>query len=270
MNLFEMLLQTTQRNPDQTALIFRDKPISYGQLLGAVSGVAKGFKELGVEKGDRVAILLPNAPQFVMAYYACQALGAIAVPANPLLKPDELRYIYNDAGVKAAVTIPLLADVLRAVKPQVPSLQHMLMVGGEAPDFLPFDALWQQQAPVPTPPEFNPREHPAVFLYTSGTTGFPKGCMLSHRNLIANCESCVPVLEMSPQDNFLTVLAALPCLRGHGVYAPVYLCRVQQHPAGTVQPRRRAGSHREAPLHHLPCGAHDVCRHPALPAAARV
>jgi len=214
MNLFEMLLQTTQRNPEQTALIFRDKPISYGQLLGAVSGVAKGFKELGVEKGDRVAILLPNVPQFVMAYYACQALGAIAVPANPLLKPDELRYIYNDAGVKLAVTIPLLADVLRAVKPQVASLQHLLMAGGEAPDFLPFDALWQQQAPVPTPPEFNPREHPAVFLYTSGTTGFPKGCMLSHRNLIANCESCVPVLEMSPQDNFLTVLPLFHAFAG--------------------------------------------------------
>ncbi len=214
MNLFEMLLQTTQRNPDQNALTFRDQPISYGQLLGAISGVAKGFKELGVEKGDRVAILLPNVPQFVMAYYACQALGAIAVPANPLLKPDELRYIYNDAGVKLAVTIPPLADVLRAVKPQVASLQHLLMAGGEAADFLPFDALWQQQAPVPTPPEFNPREHPAVFLYTSGTTGFPKGCMLSHRNLIANCESCVPVLEMSPQDNFLTVLPLFHAFAG--------------------------------------------------------
>jgi long-chain acyl-CoA synthetase len=206
MNLFEVLLQTTQRKPDQTALIFRDQSIPYGHLLAAVSGVAKGFKELGVEKGDRVAILLPNVPQFVMAYYACQALGAIAVPANPLLKPDELRYIYNDAGVKAAVTIPPLAEVLQAVKPQVASLQHLLMAGGEAPGFLSFDAMWQQSAPVPTPPELNPREHPAVFLYTSGTTGFPKGCMLSHRNLIANCESCVPVLEMSPQDNFLTVL----------------------------------------------------------------
>ncbi|MCS6949031.1 MAG: long-chain fatty acid--CoA ligase [Armatimonadota bacterium] len=214
MNLFQMLLQSAQRDPDRTALIFRDQPISYAQLLGAVSGVAKGLQELGIEKGDRVALLLPNVPQFVMAYYGCQALGAIAVPANPLLKPDELRYIYNDAGVKAALTIPLLADVLRAVKPQVPSLQHLLIAGGEEPDFLPFDALWQQPAPVPTPPEFNPREHPAVFLYTSGTTGFPKGCMLSHRNLIANCESCVPVLEMSASDNFLTVLPLFHAFAG--------------------------------------------------------
>lgn len=214
MNLFEMLLQTAERNPNQTALIFRDNPISYGQLLGAVSGVAKGFKELGIEKGDRVGIFLPNLPQFVMAYYACQALGAIAVPANPLLKPDELRYIYNDAGTKAAVTIPPFADILRAVKQQAPVLQHLLLAGGEAPDFLPFDALWQQRVPVPTPPAIDPTGHPAVFLYTSGTTGFPKGCMLSHRNLIANCESCAPVLDMSPQDNFVTVLPLFHAFAG--------------------------------------------------------
>jgi len=173
MDLFEKLLQTTRRNPDQTAISFRDSPGSYGRLLGAVSGVAKGLRELGIEKGDRVAILLPNVPQFIMAYYACQALGAIAVPANPMLKPDELRYIYNDAAVKAAVTIPIVADVLREVEPQVPSLQHLLLAGGEAPDFLSFDALWQQPAPVPTPPDFNPREHPAGFLYPLGTTGVP-------------------------------------------------------------------------------------------------
>lgn len=214
MTLFEVLVHTAQRTPDKTALIFRDTSISYAQLLQAVSAVAKGFQSLGIERGDRVAILMPNTPQFVMAYYACQAIGAIAVPANPLLKPDELRYIYNDAGVKAAITIPMLADVIRAVKPQVASLQHLLLAGGEAADFLPFDAYWQQPAPILEPPDINPREHPAVFLYTSGTTGFPKGCMLSHRNLIANCESCVPVLEMSPSDNFVTVLPLFHAFAG--------------------------------------------------------
>lgn len=214
MNLFEMLRRTTERNPDNVALIFRDKPITYQHLFGAVCAVAKGLRELGIEKGDRVAILLPNVPQFVMSYYGCQALGAIAVPTNPLLKPDELRYIYNDAGVKAALTIPMFADALRTVKSQVSSLQHLLIAGGEAPDFVSFDALWQLPSPIPTPPEFNPREHPAVFLYTSGTTGFPKGCMLSHRNLIANCESCMSVLEISPADNFATVLPLFHAFAG--------------------------------------------------------
>src|SRR5579875_2162079 len=92
MLLRELLENSAQRLPEQTALIFRDQPITYAQLSEQTRRLAAGYAALGVEAGDRVALLLPNSPAFIMGYYAAAYLGAVSVPANPMLKPPELAY----------------------------------------------------------------------------------------------------------------------------------------------------------------------------------
>ncbi len=206
-NLFSMLQDTAQMVPDQPVIYFKDDIITYKQLFGYVCGAAQAYQPYDIQMGDRVSILMGNLPQFMIAYYGLAAIGAVAVPSNPLLKADELTYIYNNAEVKAVVTIPQLLPVVLATLPRVPSLKHIFVCTGDAEGAISFDPLWQKaDAPIPVTPEFDPAKHPAVFMYTSGTTGYPKGCMLSHRNLLANSTGAKMHLGLGPGTVIFCVL----------------------------------------------------------------
>src|SRR5690348_13629699 len=112
MLLNELLEQGVRDYPGNVALIFRDQMMTYPELYAAVERLAAGFAAHGIQAGDRIALLLPNCPPFVLTYYAAARIGAVAVPANPLLKPAELEYIWRDAEVKLVVTAgPLLPAV---------------------------------------------------------------------------------------------------------------------------------------------------------------
>ncbi len=209
MLLYQVIERGASAHPDLPALIFREQSISYAQLWGAVNAFARGLRdELGVQAGDRVGIMLPNLPQFVIAYHALGRLGAIAVPVNPLLKAPEIAYIWNDAGVKAAITFPMTLETVLHARPDIPTMHTVILVGaeGDLPDGVrPFDSLMQPHGdPLPTPPV---SEHdPVVFIYTSGTTGFPKGVMLSSDNILFDIEACQALLELEPHERFLTIL----------------------------------------------------------------
>lgn len=209
MLLHQIIERGASQHPDKPALIFRDQPISYAQLWGAVNAFARGLRdELGIQAGDRVGIMLPNLPQFVIAYHALGRLGAIAVPVNPLLKAPEIAYIWNDAGVKAAVTFPMTLETVLQAKSEIPSMQTVLLVGaeGELPEGVrPFESLMKPQGD-PLPPAPVSENDPVVFIYTSGTTGFPKGVMLSSDNILFDVEACQALLELNPDERFLTVL----------------------------------------------------------------
>ncbi len=206
-NLFTMLQNTALSKPDHIAIYYKDTSITYGRLFQSVCGAANGYKQHSIGFGDRVAILMGNIPQFPIAYYGLQALGAVAVPGNPMLKADELTYIYNNAEVKAVVTTPQLLAVVKEVQSRVPSLEHIFVCSGDALGAINFDALCQTpNAPVPVVPELDPKTHPAVFMYTSGTTGYPKGCMLSHHNIIVNSISTHEALKFGPHSVTLGVL----------------------------------------------------------------
>lgn len=209
MLLHQIIERGAQRYPEKPAVIFRDHTLSYGQLWGAVNAFARGLcEELGIQAGDRVGIMLPNLPQFVIAYHALGRLGAIAVPVNPLLKAPEIAYIWNDAGVKAAITFPMTLETVLQAKPEIPSMHTVLLVGaeGELPDSVrAFDSLMKPQGD-PLPPAPVSENDPVVFIYTSGTTGFPKGVMLSSDNILFDIEACQTLLELEPDERFLTVL----------------------------------------------------------------
>src|SRR5438105_15014868 len=104
MLLSEIVAWGAKEYPGNIALIFRDQATTYGEMAVAVQRLAAGFLSVGLTAGDKIALLLPNCPPFVYAYYAAAQIGAAAVPANPLLKPAELEYIWKDAGVRLVVT----------------------------------------------------------------------------------------------------------------------------------------------------------------------
>ena len=210
MKLTDIIERGEKETPDRPALIFRDRIISYSKLSNETKRLAGGLSSLGLGKGDRVALLLPNIPPFVYAYYAASYIGATAVPANPLLKPPELAYIWKDADIKAVITSSsLLPGVIQACK-ELPNLSHVISVSdhnefqSEVPGLISFEALLSKRHKLECV-DIDENDC-AVIIYTSGTTGHPKGAMLSHKNLIRNVEQIREILKISPNDVFLTIL----------------------------------------------------------------
>ena len=222
MNLSDIIEQGAINHPQRPALIYANSVTTYTELAQKVEHFAQELRRLGVLPGDRVALLLPNCPLFVVAYYAAVSIGAIVVPANPMLKPTELAYLWNDAGVSVVFTISALEPVVSIAKENVLTLQHVFA--------FPADIDPHTVSLAPTPPvssllernettrEAEDENACAVILYTSGTTGFPKGAMLSHKNLCRNVEQVRAFLHFTSEDVFLTVLplfhvfAATVCL----------------------------------------------------------
>lgn len=223
MLLHQIVSAGAARDPEAIALIFRDQTTTYSELQAMVERVGIGLKALGVRSGDRIGLLLPNCPPFVWAYYAASRIGAVVVPVNPLLKPAELEYIWQDAQIKVVITVGQLLPAVHAARPGLTNLQHVVSVTPRAELTDPalgegviFIAEALASLTGQTPPPLSPsselevsevsEDTCAVIIYTSGTTGHPKGAMLSHRNLTRNVEQIQTVLQFLPNDRFLTVL----------------------------------------------------------------
>lgn len=190
-SMYELLYDSAQRVPDGTAIIFYDRKISYKQLLERVNKAAAAFYELGLRKGDRIALMLPNCPDFVIAYYAIMRLGGIVVNTNPMYVEREIEYQLNDSGAGMIITLDDLYLRVKNVQDNT-SLQTIILTGFKGkPAQMPGDALWLPDlyaADRPAPPEveIDPVNDVALFQYTGGTTGVPKAAMLTHFNLYAN------------------------------------------------------------------------------------
>jgi long-chain acyl-CoA synthetase len=209
MLLYDIVRKGADEYPDRVALIYKDTPSTYGQLAGQVNRLASALQARGVERGDSVAVLLPNCPPFTLAYFASTALGAICVPANPLLKPAELAHIWGDSSIKMVVTAPPLIEGTRIALESLRSEAQIVSVGDreETPEgVLTFNELVAEGRPDRVDTTGIDEQDPAVCIYTSGTTGRPKGALLSHRNLISNCRQISQALDFHETDNFLCVL----------------------------------------------------------------
>jgi long-chain acyl-CoA synthetase len=180
MNLAANLIATAHRHPDRTALALGDDALTYAELDAASATVASMLRARGLQPGDRVGVMLPNVPQFAMAYYGVLRMGGIVVPMNPLLKPREVDHYVSDSG--AAL---VLADAAA----------------------LPGDG-----DPEPGVAERDAGDT-AVILYTSGTTGRPKGAELTHGNLARNAEVMRELISVEADD---VILGALPLFHSFG------------------------------------------------------
>ena len=183
MNLAEHVERAARKNPDHPAILFEGRSVGYGALAACAAALARTLANRGVRRGDRVALFLPNIPAFALCYLAVQRLGAIAVSINSIFKSDEVKYIVNDAGARVLFTVAeLLPHVPRA---ECPSVEHLVICEGTASEATLGEWLAEGSA-SPAPLAAMKPDEPAALLYSSGTTGFPKGVTLTHDNVVTN------------------------------------------------------------------------------------
>jgi long-chain acyl-CoA synthetase len=185
-NIADLFDDGLRNNGDHPALWFEGRWSSSAELNRAGHGLAGGLRGLGIAPGDRVIVTMMNCPEVGTSYLGIWTAGAVVVPVLFLLTPAELRHIAEDSGAVAVITTPELLPKVRDVADGVPALRHVICVGGgdNAIDF----ADLASAPPVETPHDAG-AEDPAVILYTSGTTGKPKGVVLAHANLRAMAEN---------------------------------------------------------------------------------
>lgn len=185
MGITDCVLRRADQFGEQPALIDGDsgETLTYRQLKEQVHQTAAGWCNRGLRKGDVVAIWMPNSPDFVTAFHGAAHAGGVVAPMNPMLAPAEVSYVLEDSGARFLVTLPSLLDKIRAEVAE--SSVEEIYVVGEAAGATPFASL-RQQADLHALPEIDPANDLAVLPYSSGTTGMPKGVMLTHRNLVAN------------------------------------------------------------------------------------
>jgi long-chain acyl-CoA synthetase len=201
------LVASRERYPDRIALRCDDLQLSYAEFDAAAARVATLLERAGVEPGDRVGVMLPNVPAFAVVFYGIVYRGAVAVPMNPLLKAREVAYYLSNSGAKALVATPAFAEEASAGAAEVGARCWLVDDVGLAELIADLPA---QVAPVE-----RGDDDVAVILHTSGTTGKPKGAMLTHGNLERNAEVSVRTLvQTGPED---VVMGCLPLFHVFGL-----------------------------------------------------
>ncbi len=238
--LYFLLAEAARRFPHQVGAEFLGKRLPYAELWQETRRFAAALTSLGLQKGDRVAVMLPNSPQFMIAFYGTLLAGGVVVNTNPLYTPRELAHQLKDSGARFLVLLDLLWPRYAEIADEVPT-ERVITTGVQ--DYLPFpknllypllmkrQGKWTELPEDPrrrdwrtllreTPP-FEPEDEPtpdelALLQYTGGTTGTPKGAMLSHRNLMANVHQVLawaPGLEPGKE----VMLGVLPFFHVYGM-----------------------------------------------------
>ncbi|KGX89053.1 AMP-binding protein [Pontibacillus litoralis] len=236
------LQESAKQYKKHKAIYFMGKEMRFDELYGEATLLASYIQSLGINKGDRVAIMLPNTPQAVIGYYAVLMTGGIVVQTNPLYKERELEYQMKDSGAKVILCLDLLYPRVMNVKENT-ELEHVIVTGIK--DYLPFPKniiypfiqkrqqqivvdvehnghthIWQEIMKEATgiinPVEINVKEDIALLQYTGGTTGFPKGVMLTHYNLVSNTQMCQAWLYKARKGEE-SMLGVLPFFHVYGM-----------------------------------------------------
>jgi long-chain acyl-CoA synthetase len=240
--LWELVKQSADKYPANTALHFLGKDVSYRELWDSIQRFATALQAMGVKKGDRVGVMLPNCPQFLIAFYGTNLAGATVVAINPIYTPRELEHLLKDSECETLVILDLKYPVFREVA-GASKVRRTIVTGIQ--DYLPFpknflfpikakkDGVWVDIKPAPdlfsfkkllakhpAPPSkvaSDPAEDVAMLLYTGGTTGFPKAAMLTNRNLVANAIQCHAWVKEGTVEGKTVAGGALPFFHSYGL-----------------------------------------------------
>ncbi len=191
--------------PDRPAVTFKDRTLTYAELSGQVAAAAAGLRGLGIGRGDRVVVYLEKRIETVVAILAAAAAGAVFVPVNPVFKPAQVGYVLADCGARAILTTPERHRSLLGEPSTGSTPEHVVLVGDEAsPGTTSWAALCATEVAARDDGVID--VDVAAILYTSGSTGGPKGVVLSHRNLLAGAQSVAAYLGHTADDVVLSVL----------------------------------------------------------------
>ena len=257
-SIYEAFKQSAERYPDNTAINFMGGEYTYRELLEMIDTFAAALEGLGVKKGDRVAIHLPNCTQFPIAYYGALSIGAVVVPCNPMYVARELSHQLKDSGATTIVTMTRFYDLVKEVQPKTdlknvivtsikdyfPGMLRFLYtvvkekkegdrVKVAAEDYLFLDLMKEYRGKKAGPVEISTEDR-AVFMYTGGSTGVSKGAVLQHRNMLANALQ-VKAWCSDLEEGKETFLAVLPFFHSYGMTtvmnAPLFTgCKVVMQP----------------------------------------
>ncbi|WP_346206437.1 long-chain-fatty-acid--CoA ligase [Caldifermentibacillus hisashii] len=251
-SLQQLLKNTAEKYPNKIAIHFNGKELSYKELYESALKFAGYLQKIGIQKGDRVAIMLPNTPQSVISFYGVMMAGGIVVQTNPMYTERELAFQMKDSGAKAIVALDILFPRIKKIQGET-ELEHIIIT--VIKDYLPFpknlvypfiqkkqygfsvkvehkgnDHLFTEIMKHPALQEpimnINFKEDLAILQYTGGTTGFPKGVMLTHKNLIANTKMCQAWLYKCREGEEI-VLGALPFFHVYGMTTVMILSILQ-------------------------------------------
>ena len=197
MNLPAALSAIAVKVAAKPAILFGEQQVTYGQILAQAGALAEYLQtEAAVRLGDRVGLWLKNCPEFVPALFGILSAGGVVVPINSFLKPNEVAYILDDAGINLLISDQSMGEqiaILQASRPGT-KVWHVEDFCSLPASSSSLSAAGQRESDL------------ALIIYTSGTTGHPKGAMLSHGNLLSNVESCRQVLAAFDGDRFAVVL----------------------------------------------------------------
>ena len=206
-NLRQLLETRATHTPDQPWLhsAADGQQWNYAQFDSAVNRAANLLLGLGIKKGDKVSLLMPNCPEYLIAYFACWKIGAIAGPVNSHLKSEELEYVLNNSEAVALVTEQAFLDNLDAIRSHLSYLQHVIVIDAEVEGTIHYPSAVAACSTKLRDAAIDPDDE-AVIIYTSGTTGKPKGVLLTHRNLIANARQISEWIGFGAHDRLLAVM----------------------------------------------------------------
>ncbi|WP_425836199.1 long-chain-fatty-acid--CoA ligase [Microbacterium sp. PA5] len=242
-SLLDIVAASARDYPDAVALQFFGRETTYRDLEAAISRTAAGLKALGVGPGDPVAIVLPNCPQHIVAFYAVLRLGAVVVEHNPLYTPRELRKQFEDHGAKTAIVWSKVVETVQQFPADI-AVTHVVSVDittamplslrlalrlpiakaresraaltTRVSGAIPWDRI-AQSAPLPAGHPYPQTDDLAIIQYTSGTTGTPKGAMLTHRNLLSNARQSQLWVPSIQRGKGCVVYAVLPMFHAYGL-----------------------------------------------------
>ena len=220
--LSQVLSQTAASVPERPVIVDGEERITYKELDARVDRVARGLIELGVEKGDKIGLWMPNIPEWVIAYFAIARIGAVVVPMNTRYKPHEVQYILDNSEATTLFMVDTFVgidyrEMITDVRSQLPLLKNVIVAGEKGEDMRSFSEVESLGAELSADNRLAQREEMCdpqdnVFiLYTSGTTGNPKGAMLSHHNIAENAKQVTEVLHTTEKDVFLLAVPFFHC-----------------------------------------------------------
>jgi long-chain acyl-CoA synthetase len=222
-----MLTIGAERHPENVAIVFGDVNLTYRELEALTNRFARALAALGIVKGDRVCLLTANCPEYVIAFYATARVGGIVSPMNPAYREREIEYQLNDAEAVAVVVHRDLVPLIEAVRGRTPALRHVIVIGPGEPSSTTrierFADLIATEPPTPPLPVVMGMDDLVALPYSSGTTGLPKGVMLTHANLVTNNIQFVACLRLRDADRLMIFLPFYhiygAMLMGGAVYA---------------------------------------------------